>query len=158
MQKIIGISGDAGVGKSTLARALGEHFNFGVPYSAFGEELRYWVSKQFNIPLELLKKKPTSPQIRRVLMRANSLKKTLKNEAIWVEQWEKHLYGQSTAVGDLRYMRELDGIIIFIGEPHDPWYQLEEIYAICDITLPVKPDFDPYYIRMIERAFKSYGH
>lgn len=163
-QIIVGVAGDNGVGKSTLARAIGEYFDFAVPYSGVGDEIRYFVANQYHIPLDICFAKPTPTWLRDILIYHGAQNRRDGDKYFWANKWIARIGDRSTAVGDIRFMPEYEiiksrnGILIFLGEPTDPSYQLDELYELADLHLPEKPDFDENRIKFIQRLLRSKGH
>lgn len=163
-QKIIGVAGDNETGKSTLARALGDHYKFEVPYSGVADEIRYYVSAEYHIPIDICFAKPTPPWLRDILIYHGAQHRKDGDRFYWANKWIARIGSRSTAVGDVRFTAELDvihrrnGILLFLGEPTDTNYELPELYDRADMILPVKPNVTEDLIRQVDRLLRSRGH
>lgn len=163
-QIIIGIAGDNETGKSTLARALGDHYKFEVPYSGVADEIRYFVAQQYHVPLDICFAKPTPPWLRDILIFHGAQHRADGDRFYWANRWIARIGKRSTAVGDIRFTAEAEiiqsrkGILVFLGDPTDPNYELPELFQMADIRLPIKPDFTPELVIQFDRLLRSRGH
>ena len=160
---IFAVSGNNEVGKSTLAEALGKHYQTDLDYTGFGEMLRIFICKEYGIPMEVLQSKPTPPHIRSLLINVG-IGKREESPTFWVDMLDRFLGGRSCAIGDMRFqneanwVKERNGVLIFLGEPTDKTYELDLVFEMADLVFPVKPKFDDRLIKQVGRILKSRGY
>ena len=126
MKVVVGISGKAHSGKSTVSEMLVQKYGF--ERLAFGDTLKWLVNRYFDIPVHELWVDKKKPEVRKLLQSVGDLMRCEVEEQYFVRVIEMALKDHEgfVAIEDVRYSNEVDmlknngGILIKIDREDGP--------------------------------------